>query len=174
MVRTGEQTYNVVMSPSLREEIHQRKPFASAAEEAFLNLQRTAGLLMRDLGHQLRQHAPKGLSLSLSQYNVLRILRGAHPDSLPCGTVGDRLVTPVPDVTRLIDRLERHGMAERHRDEQDRRVVRVRITDAALALLSELDGVVRSWLDHHIGHLPEAELEGLSQSLENLRHGPDD
>ena len=162
------------MSPTLREEIHQRKPFASAAEEAFLNLQRTAGVLMRDLGQRLREHSPGELALSLSQYNVLRILRGAHPDSLACGTVGDRLVTPVPDVTRLIDRLERHGMAERHRDDRDRRVVRVRITDAALELLAELDGVISSWLDESLGHLPEHELSQLSGLLERLRHGPGD
>ena len=161
------------MSPSLRDEIHQRKPFDSAAEEAFLNLQRTAGLLMRDLGLQLRRHSPKGLVISLSLYNVLRILRGTHPESLPCGTVGERLVTPVPDVTRLIDRLERQGLAERQRDGADRRVVRVRITAAGLALLDELDGVVRGWLEHRVGPIGDGALESLSKLLERLRHPND-
>src|SRR4051812_38240258 len=103
-------------SRSLSQEIHQEKPFAGLEEEAFLGLQRTASLLMQALGRELKGH-----DLSPAQYNTLRILRGAQPDALTCGEIGERLVSPGPDVTRLLDRLEQGGLVTRLRDAEDRR-----------------------------------------------------
>ena len=128
------------MSPTaatLDQEIRQRKPFVSLEEEVFLGLQRTASLLLQALGRELKGH-----DLTPAQYNALRILRGAEPDAaasggLTCSEIGERLVSPGPDVTRLLDRLEQRGLVLRQRDAGDRRVVRARITAAGLALLAE-------------------------------------
>lgn len=152
------------MSPRLRDEIKQSKPFGSRAEEAYLNLQRTANLL-----DQQQAHFFKGYGLTPTQYNALRILRGAHPESLPCREVGDRMVTPVPDVTRLLDRLETKGLVARSRDARDRRVVNVRIVDAGLELLAEIDPPLRRWIDGVLGPLDDAELATLIDLLERAR-----
>src|SRR5215213_3217733 len=108
--------------PSLREEIKQTRPFRSPEQEAFLNLQRTADVLMSRMGAVMQDHA----GVSPTQYNVLRILRGAGDDGLPCRAVADRMVTRDPDITRLLDRLERDGLISRTRDTRDRRVVLAR------------------------------------------------
>ncbi len=153
------------MPPSvLKREIRQRKPFTSLAEEAFLNLQRGAGVLLQEFTRFL-----KPWKLTPATYNSLRILRGAHPEVLPCGEVGERLVTPEPDVTRLIDRLERLGLVQRERDGDDRRVVRVTITASGLAVLAELDDPVRNWLKNAMSRLPATDLRGLVGLLERLR-----
>ena len=152
------------MVARLQDEIRQTRPFASPEEEAFLNLQRTANLLSQALAAFLRPHG-----LTPAQYNVLRILRGARPLGLPCGEVGARLVTPVPDVTRLLDRLERRGLTERHRDPDDRRVVAVTATAAGLVLADRLDEPVAHWLAKRLGILPSADLTHLSESLQALR-----
>ncbi|MEM9290354.1 MAG: MarR family transcriptional regulator [Acidobacteriota bacterium] len=148
----------------LRDEIYQTKPFSSLEEEAFLNLQRSSGRLLQGLTHTL-----KPFRLSPTQYNVLRILKGAQPDTLTCGDVGQRLVTPEPDVTRLVDRLVRRELAERSRDEQDRRVVRVRITEAGLQLLDRALEPVESYLEGVLGHMSSEELQTLIQLLEKAR-----
>ena len=118
------------MPDRLRAEIHQDDPFDSPEEEVFLNLQRTAAILTGRFAAELR-----AWGLTPAQYNVLRILRGAGPGGRTCGEVGERLVAPGPDVTRLIDRLERAGLVARERDEADRRVVRARIRRDGLARL---------------------------------------
>ena len=156
------------MAP-LHDEIHQTKPFASPAEATYLNLQRTANHLLQGFTHLLRRHTPGRRGLSPSQYNVLRILRGAHPDAMTCGEISDRLVTPGPDVTRLVDRLAHHDWAERDRDAGDRRIVRTRITAAGLDLLADLDEPVATWLDTHLGHLSEAEHTRFGRLLEKAR-----
>ena len=107
----------------LQTEIQQTKPFESFEEETFLNLQRTAEALMHGLEAGLK---PAGLSPS--QYNVLRILRGAGAEGLACGGIAERMVTRDPDMTRLLDRLEARGLVMRARDRADRRVITVRIT----------------------------------------------
>jgi DNA-binding MarR family transcriptional regulator len=152
------------MSGALNQEIQQEKPFGSLEEEAFLALQRTASLLMQALGRELKAH-----DLTPAQYNTLRILRGARPDSLTCGEIGDRLVSPGPDVTRLLDRLEQHGLVERLRDAEDRRVVRARITGKGLALATELDEPVGSVLSALLGPLGPRKLKTLLQLLEAAR-----
>lgn len=153
------------MPPSvLKREIRQKKPFASRAEEAFLNLQRGAGLLLQEFSRFL-----KPWKLTPATYNSLRILRGAHPEMLACGEVGERLVTPEPDVTRLMDRLEKTGLVRRERDDEDRRVVRVGITPRGLALLTDLDEPVHSWLKASMSRLPANDLKALVNLLERLR-----
>lgn len=151
--------------PSLRDEIRQKSPFRSREEEAYLNLQRTANLLLQGLTRLLRERAPGRTGVTPSQYNVLRILRGSHPDALTCGEIGDRLVTPGPDVTRLLDRLEDRGWVERERDTGDRRVVRSRITDEGLEVLADLDEPVGEWLRQQLGHLDD---DGLGRMIEVL------
>ena len=148
----------------LRREILQQAAFACSEEELFLNLQRTAHLLTRGFGAVL------GASrLTLPQYNVLRILRGSRPDALTCGEIAERLVTPGPDVTRLLDRLEKRGLAERSRDAADRRVVRARVTAAGLEALADLDRPVNGWLSDRLGHLGAREQATLVRLLEKAR-----
>ncbi|MFL6197092.1 MAG: MarR family winged helix-turn-helix transcriptional regulator [Thermoanaerobaculia bacterium] len=144
------------MSRPLHQELQQQSPFVSLEEEAFLALQRTASLLMQALGRELKAH-----DLTPAQYNTLRILRGARPDSLTCGEIGERLVSPGPDVTRLLDRLEQHGLVERLRDAEDRRVVRARITDRGLALTTELDEPVERVLGELLGPIGPGRLRTL-------------
>ncbi len=129
---------------------------AKAQADAYLALIRAAGHLERGFVELFKEH-----DLSLAQYNVLRILRGAGTDGLTCGGVSERLVQHDPDVTRLLDRLEKRALIERHRDQKDRRVVRTAITDAGLALLAALDGPVDAIHEQQFGHLSEAQLEQL-------------
>src|SRR5688572_11825070 len=111
------------MARDLQSEIKQRKPFQLREEELFLNIVRTADLLARK-GSELFKDA----DLSPNQYNVLRILRGAGAEGLACGEVGERMVTRDPDITRLLDRLEKRDLVRRSREKGDRRVVTARIT----------------------------------------------
>ena len=158
---------------NLREKIHQTSPFDSKEEEAYLNLQRTANLLLQGLTRLLREKAPGRTGVTPSQYNVLRILRGSHPDALTCGEIGDRLVTPGPDVTRLLDRLEERGWVERERDTGDRRVVRSRVTRAGLDVLGGLDEPVSAWLKTQLGHLGGDGLGQMIQAMEAARSSVD-
>src|SRR4051794_6704716 len=119
---------------ALKDEIKKRKPFDQPEEEAFLNLFRTTTLLQVDF-----ERLFKGCGLSEPQYNVLRILRGAGPAGLPSTEIADRMITRVPDITRLVDRLEASKLVERSRTPEDRRVVIVRITPKGLQALSDLD-----------------------------------
>ena len=152
------------MARRLRTEIHQTKPFASLEEEAFLNLQRTADALLHGL-----EAALKPVGLSPSQYNVLRILRGAEAEGLACREVADRMVTRDPDITRLLDRLEARGLVIRARDREDRRVITVRITPEGLRLLQELDAPVAELPQRLFGHLDEAQLRTLIELLQMAR-----
>ena len=151
----------------LRDEIRQRRPFSSPAEEAFLNLLRTAFTLERRHAAFL---APFGLTPT--QYNALRLLAGAHPDPLPCRQIGLRMVTPVPDVTRLVDRMERKGLVRRRRAADDRRVVAIALTPAGRRLLAAIEAPLATWLETRLGPLGEADLERLSRLLERLRQAP--
>ncbi len=148
----------------LAQEIRQRRPFLNREEEAFLNLLRTAGELSRSLAAVLDP-----FELTPTQYNVLRILRGSHPEGLACGEVGERMVTPVPDVTRMIDRLATRGLVERRRSERDRRVVEVGITRRGRKRLEALDRPLADWLDERLGGLGGTRLRRLVVLLEELR-----
>src|SRR5512141_3206979 len=117
------------MVRSLQSELKQNSPFRSLEEEAHLSILRTAYLLTRSLALMFKEHG-----LTPTQYNVLRILRGAGAEGLPSGEVADRMITREPDITRLLDRMETRGWVHRRRDQEDRRVMRVWITLAGREL----------------------------------------
>src|SRR5580704_9665063 len=125
------------MAGKLQKEIGKSGPFASLEEEAMLNLLRTADRMSGPI-----EPVMKGKKLTLTQYNVLRILRGVSPQGISCQEIARRMITRDADLTRLVDRLERRGLAARERGAKDRRVVRVAITAAGLELLADLDAPV--------------------------------
>jgi DNA-binding MarR family transcriptional regulator len=131
---------------------------------AALDVVRTADVLLRDFDDLL-----KAQDLSGAQFNVLRILRGGGSEGLTCGDVISRLVRRDPDVTRLMDKLERRGLLERGRDAHDRRVVRTRITDAGRALLASLDEPVDDVHERQLGHMSDERLRELVAILEDVR-----
>ena len=153
---------------SLKDEIKKRKPFEHPSEEAYLNLLRTHALLYADFHRVFKE-----CGLSEPQYNVLRILRGAGGDGLPSTEIADRMITRVPDVTRLVDRLEAAGLVERHRTSEDRRVVLVKITAKALKALADLDQPLVEVHRRQMAHMTRKELEELSRLLVKLRHPPE-
>jgi DNA-binding MarR family transcriptional regulator len=152
------------MTGKLQAAIRQFRPFPSLEAEAFLNLQRTADALMRGVAELL-----KGAELSPTQYNILRILRGAGQDGLSCGEIGERMITRDPDITRLLDRIERRGLISRTRERGDRRVVRARITRAGLDLVGPLDAPVVSLHRQQLGALGAQRLRTLITLLEEVR-----
>jgi DNA-binding MarR family transcriptional regulator len=152
------------MPARLREEIFQEKPFRSPEQEAFLNIQRTADVLMARMAKVLAAHG-----VSPTQYNVLRILHGAGDEGLPCGAVAERMITRDPDITRLMDRLEKQGLITRARDTRDRRVVVARITDKAEKIVAALDEPVERELKEQLGHLGQTRLRQLIELLETVR-----
>jgi DNA-binding MarR family transcriptional regulator len=152
------------MCPNLKTEIRQSSPFVSAREEVSLNILRTAALLEHDVAERLR---PFGLTPT--QYNVLRILRGAGEAGLCRNEVGERMLTPVPDATRLLDRLEDSELVVRDRSDEDRRFVTARITSRGLELLEELDEPVARMHDDLLGHLSASKLRSLADLLEAAR-----
>ena len=152
------------MLRGLQAEIKQTKPFQSLEEEAALNLLRTTDALVRQTVEML-----KAWSLSPTQYNALRILRGAGAEGVTCGELSERMLTKDPDITRLIDRLDTRGLITRGRHDQDRRVVRTRITQAGLDLLAEIDKPARKLSREQLGHLSEDQLRQLIGLLELAR-----
>lgn len=152
------------MARDLQSEIKQKKPFQLREEELYLNLIRTADLLGRK-GAELLKVA----DLSSNQYNVLRILRGAGAEGLACGEVGDRMVTRDPDITRLLDRLEKRELVIRSREKGDRRVVTARITPSGLDVLKQLDEPIANWHKSQLGHLEPKQQETLIHLLELAR-----
>lgn len=147
----------------LQAEIKKREPFASAEQEATLNLLRTSDQLQNRFGRLFRKYG-----LTSSQYNVLRILRG-EGKPLPSLEIAERMIQVVPAITGLIDRLEKHGLAERRRCVDDRRVVYVEITAKGTELLSEMDQPVNETHIQLMGHLSPTELKELSRLLEKAR-----
>ena len=152
------------MSRRLREELKQTKPFESLEQEVFLEIQRTAQVTARWVVEALK---PSGLSPS--QFNVLRILRGAGPEGLACGAVCERMVNHDPDLTRLLDRLEAVALVEKFRDAKDRRVVKARITKAGLRAVEKADSAVRERLAGTLRSLGPRRLEMLADLLEMAR-----
>jgi len=148
----------------LRKEIKQTKPFGSIEEEAFLGLQRTADALMRGMVEVLK---PSGLSPT--QYNILRILRGAGDDGLSCREVGERMISRDPDMTRLLDRLEARQLVARERGRRDRRVITTRITAEGRELLKRLDASVSEFPRRRMGHVGVERLRSLVRVLDQLR-----
>lgn len=128
-------------------------------EATFLDLLRTADLLSRGLDQVL-----KAEDLSRTQYNVLRILRGT-PEGLPCGEIANRMITRDPDITRLLDRLEKRGLISRCRETKDRRMVLTRITPDGMNVLAKLDEPVQQTHRAQLGHLGPERLRALSDLL---------
>jgi DNA-binding MarR family transcriptional regulator len=149
---------------SLKSEIAQTIPFSSAEEEAVLNLLRTSDCLQRAFQQSIRR-----FGLTSTQYNVLRILRGAQPDGLSCAAIGARMIAMEPDITRLLGRLKSLKLIRQHRDRHDRRVVWTQISDAGMEVLRAMDPLVRRVPVELLGHISGAELAELTRLLELAR-----
>jgi DNA-binding MarR family transcriptional regulator len=135
----------------------------------FVSLQKTADCLGLEAEQLLKPHGLTG-----TQYNVLRILRGAEPGGLACRGIGERMISHDPDMTRLLDRMEKRGLISRQRQTDDRRVIKTRITPAGLALLKSLDQPVRELHKRQFHHLPATRLKILAELLEEVRaRGPE-
>lgn len=151
-------------SPTLLpKQVRQTKPLP-LEQEAFANLQRTAALLMQGVEARLGRQG-----VTPTQYNILRILRGAGPNGIRCGEIAKRLVTQVPDVTRLLDRLYDRKLLDRLRVEDDRRVVVVRITPAGLRLLEALDAPVLELQQKYFGRLTRPQIAAFNAMCVELR-----
>jgi len=151
----------------LQAEIKKRQPFEAAEVEVFLNLLRTCSVLGGQSEALLKKHGT-----TEPQYNALRILRGAKlggDDALPCLEVAGRMIARVPDITRLVDRLESNGLVERRNHPDDRRVVLVAITRAGLNLLAKLDQPLLDLHRQQLGHLTKTELDSLNRLLAKAR-----
>ncbi|MGA2216802.1 MAG: MarR family transcriptional regulator [Terracidiphilus sp.] len=149
---------------SLKLEIAQEPPFSSVEEEALLNVMRTADYLHRAFHLKTRKWG-----VTSTQYNVLRILRGAQPQGLTCSAIGDRMITAEPDITRLLARLKTLKLIRQARDKHDRRVVWTHISEAGLVLLREMDPVILEAPRALLGHLKDHELAELIRLLELAR-----
>ena len=110
----------------------------------------------------------KSAALTMAQYNVLRILRGAEPEGLLCRGISDRMISRDPDITRLLDRMETHGWITRQREKQDRRVVKTRITEEGLTVLKKLDQPVRELHKGQFSHMSASQLKSLAKLLEEV------
>jgi len=137
--------------------------FGCPEEDVFVSLWRTADLLARNAEKVL-----KGADISPTQYNVLRILRGA-PQGLACTEIGKRMISRDPDITRLLDRLEKRGLISRCREVKDRRQVLTRISPQGLRLLGDLDGPVTDIHRQQLGHLGREGMRSLQELLERAR-----
>ena len=155
---------------ALSRDLKKKHGFDSPRQEAYLNLARTQAELSGPFVALFKKHR-----LSPATYNVLRILRGVRRfpeqghDALPCSEIVQRMVTRVPDLTRLIDRLEEKGLVDRRRGEEDRRVVRVRISTAGLHLLKKIDAPVAELHRNTFASLSGAEVAELNRLLEKTR-----
>jgi DNA-binding MarR family transcriptional regulator len=152
------------MVTTLRDEIRQKKPFRSLEQEAQLNLVRTGAMLMDDVEQLLKPYG-----ITATQYNVLRILRGSEPDGLCRNELRDRMLTRMPDMTRLLDRMEEADLVKRSRESEDRRMVRSRISAKGLRLLAQIDDVVDDEHKRRFRSLNEKQLRLLIDMLTTVR-----
>jgi|SRR5215469_4077364 len=154
------------MVSKLQEEIKQTRPFATIEEEALLNIRRTSDRLQY---HSQQLFKPHGITPT--QYNVLRILRGAGDGGLRCSDIGDRLVSSDPDITRLLGRLQKQKLIKRKRDPKDRRVIYATITAEGLRLLKETDPLLNENIKQLLRHMNKEKLTTLVSLLEEVRQG---
>jgi DNA-binding MarR family transcriptional regulator len=150
----------------MRRNISKQRP-GSREEAAFVDLLRTCDLLSRGLTQILKPE-----DISPAQYNVLRILRGS-PDGLSCGEIASRMITRDPDVTRLLDRMEKRGLISRFRDTRDRRTVIGKIAAEGLKLLGRLDGPIQEAHRKQLGHMGKNRLWALTELLAAARANAD-
>jgi DNA-binding MarR family transcriptional regulator len=150
----------------LQEEIHQSRPFASPRIEATAGLMRTAAVVRRALGRAVER-----LEISLPQYNVLRILRGAGAEGLPTLCIRDRMIEEAAGITRLVDKLAASGFLERTRTPSDRRQVVCRITPKGLSLLTRVDPVIDQAVENSLLMLSHGQVDQLRELLDVIRAG---
>jgi DNA-binding MarR family transcriptional regulator len=153
------------MSPALQEEIKQTKPFRTLCQEAQLNIVRTANQLSDAFEQMLKPHGITG-----TQYNVLRILRGAEPGGLCRNEVSQRLLNRMPDATRLLDRMGEADLVTRERSVEDRRLVTTRITKKGRQLVDSLDDSADQQHEKSMGHMTEQQLKTLVKLLTLARN----
>ena len=154
------------MSPGIQQDLKQKKPFRSLQQEAYLSVVRTSTVLtdaMEDL--------VKSRGISATQFNVLRILRGSDAEGLCRNALRDRMLTRMPDMTRLLDRMEEAGLVVRVREGEDRRMVMTRITEKGRRLLDELEAPVMALHRKQMAGLTDAQLRSLSDLLTLVRDG---
>jgi MarR family transcriptional regulator, organic hydroperoxide resistance regulator len=152
------------MTSKIQDEIKQSKPFKTVASEAHVALLRTADLVAREIAEVLKPYG-----VSPTQYNVLRILRGAGPSGLACGEIGGRMITQDPDITRLLDRMEKAGWIERTRDSGDRRVVVTRLTKQGKKVIDELEEPLARFERKRLKKVGEKRLCELVELLDVMR-----
>ena len=148
----------------LKSEIAQEGQFSSDEEEALLNVLRTSDCLQR-----VFQRRTRDWGVTSTQYNVLRILRGAGSQGLTCSAIGDRMIAAEPDITRLLARLKGLKLITQRRDKHDRRVVWTHISAAGLELLGKMDAVIEQIPRDLLGHLDRKDLSELIRLLELAR-----
>lgn len=153
----------------LKQEIAQQRPFSSVEEEALLNVLRTSDCLQRAFVRRTRHWG-----ITPTQYNVLRILRGAQPQGLTCSEVGERMITAVPDITRLLGRMKTQKFIKQQRDKKDRRVLWTQISAFGLELLSKIDPEITQIPGELLGHLDRTELAEFIRLLELARKNCND
>jgi DNA-binding MarR family transcriptional regulator len=153
------------MSPALQDELKQTKPFRTLRQEAQLNLVRTANVLSDAFEQMLKPHGITG-----TQYNVLRILRGAEPQGLCRNEVSQRLLNRMPDATRLLDRMEEAGLVTRERSTTDRRLVTTHITKKGRQIVDSLDEAADEQHEQALGHMTEQQLRTLIKLLTVARN----
>jgi DNA-binding MarR family transcriptional regulator len=151
---------------NLQAEIRQAKPFASTQEELWLNLSRTAAVVSHEVEQRLRPYG-----LSPTQYNVLRILRDAGEAGLVQYEVGEQLVAQVPDVPRILARMEKAGWIARVRGTADRRIVRASLTDEGRKLVNDLDATMRGVEGGLFSGMNEADMRKACDLLVLARRG---
>lgn len=154
------------MPKSLQEELKQSKPFASVEVEAYISLVRTYAVLSQPLNDLF-----KSFGITQTLYNLMRIIRGGPQEGVPCAIIADRLVTRVPDVTRLVDRAVEAGLVDRKRPESDRRVVLLTLTPKGTQLLDDMQGPLLQAHHAQMKVLSKAELVTLTDLLARVRAG---
>jgi DNA-binding MarR family transcriptional regulator len=152
------------MSSRLQDELQQSKAFGSLRQEAILQMARSSAVLNHFWEQSLRAFGITG-----TQYNVLRILRGAGQIGLSRHAVGCRMLTQVPDVSRLLDRMTVAGLVTRARGTDDRRKVNATITPKGLAILAELDEPSLRMPEEQLRHMTDAHIQRLIELLEEAR-----
>ena len=144
------------------------RPGSAIEDHIFVAILKSADTLSQEAEQLI-----KSVGLTMAQYNVLRILRGAEPEGLLCRGISERMISRDPDITRLLDRMENHGWITRHREKEDRRVVKTRITEDGLATLKKLDQPVRDLHKGQFRHMSASQLKTLAKLLaEVVRRQP--
>jgi DNA-binding MarR family transcriptional regulator len=159
--------HNMPQQSNLHEELGESQPFQVPEQEAYLNLVRTHALLSDEVAELFKQH-----HLSQPLYNVLKVVARMGSAGMPSQSIAQYMVARDPDITRLVDRLQKDGSIERERDEQDRRIVRVRVTPSGLDAIEKLDPLIWKLHQQQLGHLDQEQIELLNQLLVSARLKP--